>query len=98
LALYSDDLFAKWLKFLLKIPDLKAQRMKKTLEKHFIAILDKVKATNLKSLFRLLITEFLTKRVGVRQELQRFTVDYLQGILVMKQGPATDFDKSVALF
>ena len=98
LALYSDDLFAKWLKFLLKIPDLKAQRMKKTLEKHFIAILDKVKATNLKSLFRLLITEFLTKRVGVRQELQRFTVDYLQGILVMKPGPATDFDKSVALF
>ena len=95
LALYSDTLFAKWLKFLLKIPDLKSQKLKRRLETHFTIILEKVKTTNLKSLFKLLITEFLIKRVGVRQELQRFTVDYLQGILVSGQA---DFFKSVALF
>ena len=97
LALYSDNLFSKWIKFLLKIPDLKSSGLKRRLEHHFVTILNKVKTTNLKSLFRILITEFLIKRLGVRQELQSFTVDYLQNILVMK-GPATNFNKSVALF
>ena len=49
-----------------------------------------------------MIQEFLTKRVGVRQELQRFVVDYLQNILLVKPGPEKDFkdnfSKSVALF
>ena len=49
-----------------------------------------------------MIQEFLTKRVGVRQELQRFVVDYLQNILLVKPGLEKDFkdnfSKSVALF
>ena len=40
-------------------------------------MLDKVKTTNLKQLFKILVTEFLIKRVGVREELQRFTVGYI---------------------
>lgn len=98
LALYSERLFSKWIKFVLKIPDLKAQSLKRRLEAHLKDILDKVKTTNLKSLFKILISEVLIKRVGVREELQRFVVDYLQSILVMKPGPSMDFFKSVALF
>jgi len=56
----------------------------------------------LKSLFRTLINEFLIKRVGVKQELQRFAVDYIQGILVLKlsdrSGNSKDFHKAVALY
>mmetsp|Transcript_44843 Transcript_44843/g.59551 ORF Transcript_44843/g.59551 Transcript_44843/m.59551 type:complete len:143 (+) Transcript_44843:1102-1530(+) len=98
LALYDDSLFTKWIKFLLHIPDLKASNLKRRLEHHLRAILDCVKTTNLKSRFRILISEFLTKRVGVRQEIQRFAVDYIQGILVLKPGPSMDFHKSVALY
>ena len=57
--------------------------------------MDRIKTTNLKSLFELLITQFLIKKVGLREELQRVTIDYLQNILV---GAAFDKFKSVALF
>ena len=56
-----------------------------------------VKTTNLKSLFRSLTKLVLIQSIGVRQELQSFTVDYILNMLVMK-GPATDYLKSVALF
>jgi len=52
----------------------------------------------LKSLFKILITAFLVKRVGVRQELSRFTVDYLHNILLVKAGAQRDLYKSVAFF
>lgn len=77
LALYSESHFSKWISFLSKIPDLKAPALKRRLEIHFTAMLDKVKTTNLKQLFKILVTEFLIKRVGVREELQRFTVGYI---------------------
>lgn len=95
LALYSDTLFLKWLNFLTKIPDLKSTAIKKRIEQHFVAILDKIQTTNLKLLFERLVSQFLIKRVGIRQELQRFTVDYIQSILV---GQLFDKYKSVALF
>ena len=69
LALYNESLFSKWIKFLLHIPDLKAHGHKKRLEHHLRSILGQIKTTNLKSLFRILITEFFINRVGVRQEL-----------------------------
>lgn len=83
LALYNEALFSKWIKFLFHVPDLKSSSHKRRIEHHIRNILDRVKTTNLKSLFRILITDFLIKRVGVRQELQRFAVEYIQGILVL---------------
>lgn len=53
--------------------------------------------TNLKSLFKTLVKLVLINQIGVRQELQSFTVDYVLNTLVMR-GTSTDYLKSIALF
>ena len=101
LVLHNERLFSKWIKFLIRIPDLKSQSLKSRIEHHLRTILNLLKTTNLKQLFRILITELLIKRVGVKKDLQRCTVDYLQSILVVNANSLsqlTDFYKSVALF
>ena len=40
LALHNERLFSKWIKFVIKIPDLKAQSLKSRLEQHMRAILN----------------------------------------------------------